>query len=91
MDISLVIPLLNEEENVEQLYTRLTDSSPLWNEDYEILFTIDITDLDKIKGQDIIHPIGHIADKEHGAVMITSAGQSIPLQAQGWNPMKKKD
>ncbi|MDA3883764.1 MAG: glycosyltransferase family 2 protein [Bacteroidales bacterium] len=39
--ISIVIPLLNEEENVEQLYARLTESSPLWKEDYEILFVDD--------------------------------------------------
>jgi len=39
--ISIVIPLFNEEENVEYLYKRLTDSSPLWKEDYEIIFVDD--------------------------------------------------
>jgi len=75
-----------EEFNIEPLIAALNGG-----EDYELLFTIDIKDLDKIKDHEIIHPIGHIADKEHGAVMITSAGQSIPLQAQGWNQMNKKE
>lgn len=39
--ISIVIPLLNEEENIEQLYTRLSKASSLWNEDYEILLIDD--------------------------------------------------
>ena len=75
-----------EEFKIEPLIAALNGG-----EDYELLFTIDINDLDKIKDYDMIHPIGHIADKEHGAVMITSAGQSIRLQAQGWNQMKKED
>jgi len=39
--ISLVIPLFNEEENVNHLYKRLTESSLLWKEDYEVLFVDD--------------------------------------------------
>jgi glycosyltransferase involved in cell wall biosynthesis len=39
--ISIVIPLFNEEENVNNLYKRLTDSSQLWKEDYEVIFVDD--------------------------------------------------
>jgi polyisoprenyl-phosphate glycosyltransferase len=39
--ISIVIPLLNEEENIPALYRRLTDASPSWKEDYEIIFVDD--------------------------------------------------
>lgn len=39
--ISIVIPLFNEEENINHLYKRLTDSSSLWNENYEIIFIDD--------------------------------------------------
>ncbi len=53
-------------------------------EDYELLFTINVNDLEIVKNNPLIHPIGHIADKKHGAVLITSAGESIQLQAQGW-------
>lgn len=80
------------DENTEQMAKELR-LEPLLaalngGEDYELLFTIDIQDLDKIKDQPTIHTIGHIADKEHGAVMITNAGDTIALEAQGWNQMK---
>jgi polyisoprenyl-phosphate glycosyltransferase len=39
--ISIVIPLFNEEKNVNHLYKRLIDSSPIWNEDYEVIFIDD--------------------------------------------------
>jgi len=39
--ISIVIPLLNEEENVHQLYSRLTAASPLWEDEYEIILVDD--------------------------------------------------
>ena len=57
-------------------------------EDYELLFTIHPNDFAKIQNQAMIHPIGHIADKKHGTVMISNSGHSIGLQAQGWNAME---
>ena len=36
--ISIVIPLLNEQENVPLLYKRLINASPLWESDFELLF-----------------------------------------------------
>ena len=39
--ISIVIPLFNEEENIPQLYNRLTNASSLWNDDYELIFIDD--------------------------------------------------
>lgn len=58
-------------------------------EDYELLFTIPVADHDKIRNHPDISVIGHITDKSEGVNLITAgAGQSIPLQAQGWNPLK---
>ncbi|NOQ23928.1 MAG: thiamine-phosphate kinase [Bacteroidales bacterium] len=74
-----------EEFNIDPLTAALNGG-----EDYELLFTIDIKDLEKIKDHAMIHPIGHVTGKEHGAVMITNGGQSVALQAQGWNQMKKE-
>ena len=59
-------------------------------EDYELLFTVDVTDLEKVQNHPLIHPIGHIAGQEHGAVLVTKGGESIQLQAQGWNQMRKE-
>lgn len=73
-----------KEFNMEPLIAALNGG-----EDYELLFTININDLAKVESNPMIHPIGHIADKKHGAVLITNAGQSIELKAQGWNQMNE--
>jgi len=58
-------------------------------EDYELLFTIPVADHGKILNHPDISVIGHITDKSEGVNLITAgAGQSIPLQAQGWNHLK---
>lgn len=52
-------------------------------EDYELLFTISPKDLKKVEKHPDIHLIGH-ATTSHDLLLITEAGTSIPLQAQGW-------
>lgn len=54
-------------------------------EDYELLFTIDQKDFDKIKGNPNLTIIGHMTDKSLGANLITRGENLIPLTAQGWN------
>ena len=39
--ISIVIPIYNEEENIDLLYNRLTAASPSWNDDYEVVLVDD--------------------------------------------------
>ncbi|WP_259017012.1 glycosyltransferase family 2 protein [Emticicia fluvialis] len=39
--ISIVIPIFNEEENLQNLYNRLTSAAPSWSEDYEIVLVDD--------------------------------------------------
>lgn len=59
-------------------------------EDYELLFTIPLTEHDKVRNHPDITLIGHITQKVEGAMLVTAGGlQEIPLQAQGWNPLKK--
>ena len=53
-------------------------------EDYELLFTVPVTDHEKIKNHPDITIIGHLTDKADGANLVTKAGQAVPLQAQGW-------
>jgi len=58
-------------------------------EDYELLFTLPVADHEKIRNHPDISVIGHITDKSEGVNLITAGmGQEIPLQAQGWNPLK---
>ena len=56
-------------------------------EDYELLFTIDHKDYDKIKGNPNLTVIGHMTPKNEGAYLITRAQQKVPLTAQGWNAL----
>ncbi|HEV2831403.1 MAG TPA: thiamine-phosphate kinase [Chitinophagaceae bacterium] len=57
-------------------------------EDYELLFTVDQKDYEKISKNEEISIVGHIVEKEKGAVIITKGGSEHELTAQGWNPMK---
>ena len=53
-------------------------------EDYELLFTINQKDYEKIKSSQEIHIIGHITDPGTPAVMVTPQNSTIELHAQGW-------
>ena len=53
-------------------------------EDYELLFTIRPEDLSKIKNHPDITTIGRVMDKNYGVNIITKAGNSFPVKAQGW-------
>lgn len=57
-------------------------------EDYELLFTIDMSDYEKIKGNPNLTVIGHLTDKNSGCNLITKSGQSVQLKAQGWDAFK---
>jgi len=58
-------------------------------EDYELLFTIAQKDYEKIKDLLEITPIGHITDAASGLQLISKKGVAYPIQAQGWNHLKK--
>jgi len=57
-------------------------------EDYELLFTVPIEEHEKISTNPNFTIIGHITEEEEGLNLVTRADQLIPLQAQGWNPLK---
>ena len=53
-------------------------------EDYELLFTIDQNDFDKIKANPNFTVIGHMTEKNQGAHLVTRANQKVAIIAQGW-------
>lgn len=53
-------------------------------EDYELLFTIDQNDYEKIKGNPHLSVIGFMTEQNEGAHLITGANQKVKLSAQGW-------
>ncbi len=54
-------------------------------EDYELLFTIDPKDLDKIRYMPDMAIIGEMNDPKDGVKLHTTGGNIYPLKAQGWN------
>jgi thiamine-monophosphate kinase len=69
-----------EEFNIDSTMVALSGG-----EDYEILFTVDQKDFEKIKGNPNFSIIGHMTDASEGAHLITRGDTKIPLTAQGWN------
>lgn len=53
-------------------------------EDYELLFTIQQSDYEKIKNHADISLIGYIQEAVKGNELVTKSGNRITLQAQGW-------
>ena len=54
-------------------------------EDYELLFTIDEKDLEKIRFMPEVYIIGEITDKTDGIKLHTTGGNMHAITAQGWN------
>jgi thiamine-monophosphate kinase len=54
-------------------------------EDYELLFTMKQEDYDKITLNEEISVIGYMAEASEGTKLITKAGNTFDITAQGWN------
>lgn len=72
----------------EEFNMNLTTCALNGGEDYELLFTVPITDHEKISEVEGVKLIGHITKSELGCALITRDGQEFELKAQGWNPLK---
>lgn len=59
-------------------------------EDYELLFTIKKSDLEKLKKHADIHFIGYMQDLKNGNSMVTKSDNVINIEAQGWNHLNKE-
>ena len=71
----------------EELNMNLVTAALNGGEDYELLFTVPLTDHDKVKELKGVHVIGYVTKPELGCAMITRDGAEFPLRAQGWNPL----
>jgi len=72
----------------EEFNMNLTTCALNGGEDYELLFTVPITDHEKVQEIEGIRLIGHITKPELGLALITRDNQEFELKAQGWNPLK---
>ena len=73
----------------EELNLNVSTCALNGGEDYELLFTVPIGDLDKVRDIDDVHLIGHITEQKYGHILVTRDNQEFELKAQGWNPLNK--
>ncbi|HSU27015.1 MAG TPA: thiamine-phosphate kinase [Chitinophagaceae bacterium] len=58
-------------------------------EDYELIFTAQQSDYDKLVLNNDISIIGYMTEADQGAQIITKGGSKYPITAQGWNHLKQ--
>lgn len=56
-------------------------------EDYELLFTIQPSDYDKVKNHPDITVIGHMLSAQLQYYLVARDGTHVPINAQGWNAL----
>ena len=79
------IPIMEQTKTAAFKFTLDPTMSALsGGEDYELLFTINQADYDKLKDHPDIAAIGYITDATEGAHIITKGGSKHALTAQGW-------
>ena len=74
----------------EELNMNVTTCALNGGEDYELLFTIPLTEHEKVAALKDVKIIGHITKPELGYGLVTRDGQEFELKAQGWNPLKEE-
>ena len=73
----------------EELNINVSTCALNGGEDYELLFTVPLTQNDAVSALEDIHVIGYITDAEKGCALVTRDGGEFVLKAQGWNPLTK--
>ena len=69
----------------EELNMNLVTAAMNGGEDYELLFTVPLTDHDKVMQMKTARLIGHITKPELGAYLVSRDGAELEIRAQGWN------
>ncbi|MDR1762929.1 MAG: thiamine-phosphate kinase [Dysgonamonadaceae bacterium] len=72
----------------EQFNMNLTTAALNGGEDYELLFTVPISQHENVEALEGVKIIGYICESTLGACLIARDGTEIPLAAQGWNSLK---
>jgi len=73
----------------EELNMNVTTCALNGGEDYELLFTVPLTDNDRVSQVEDVKVIGYITEEKLGRALISRDGNEFELKAQGWNPLKK--
>lgn len=75
----------------EELNMNLVTAAMNGGEDYELLFTVPLTEHDRVENIKGIRMIGYITKPELGCAMVSRDDQEFPLKAQGWNAFDRKE
>ncbi len=73
----------------EEFNMNLVTAALNGGEDYELLFTVPLSDHDRVEKIEGVKIIGHITKPDLGCYMITRDGSEFPLRAQGWNSLEQ--
>lgn len=76
---------LQSAQMAEELNMDIVTCALNGGEDYELLFTINQKDYERIIALDDIHVIGYMCKPEMGCNLVTREDNYIPLRAQGFN------
>ncbi len=73
----------------EEFNMNLVTAAMNGGEDYELLFTVPLTDHEKIEKLKGVNMIGYITKPELGAALVSRDGNEMEIKAQGWNAFNK--
>lgn len=68
----------------EELGMSTTTVALSGGEDFELIFTLPLGELDRIRSLEGVHVIGHVTEAGQGCYLVTPDGAEIKLRAQGW-------
>lgn len=71
----------------EEFNMNLVTAAMNGGEDYELLFTVPLTDREKIEKISGVRMIGYVTEPGLGAMLVTRDGGELPIKAQGWNSL----
>lgn len=71
----------------EEFNMNLVTAAMNGGEDYELLFTVPLTDHGKIEKLQGVTMIGYVTEPQLGCALVTRDGAELPIKAQGWNSL----
>jgi thiamine-monophosphate kinase len=71
----------------EEMNMNVTTCALNGGEDYELLFTVPLSQNDAVNELEDVRVIGYITKESLGKVLICRDGSEFQLKAQGWNPL----
>lgn len=69
----------------EEFNLNVTTCAMNGGEDYELLFTVPLTDKEKVEAMEDVKLVGYITEEKFGRLLITRDEAEMELKAQGWD------